>query len=500
MIRAFNVLIVVGIAVAPKCAKGAEIILLEEAGIQVEDVSADGQVVVRSILQTEPQVAFSAWWWTKLDGIEELELPDGESRSSSVRSVSADGTVIAGAVRRPTVAEPWRWSVEDGWETLELPDGRKSGSAGGISADGSMIVGAGGTLWTDGEIDQSFRESLAEVQRFGEASADRRLSAGYISADGSTVAGTFFNEDNSKELFVWTSQDGPETFGEFRADDRFFPRGISANGLVVVGNLTNEAWRWTQDRAFEELGSGIAEDTNHDGSIVVGHTSVERNERALVWDDSNTSHDLRRLLGDEHGLQDLPNRLSRARGISDDGRVIVGYNTDFDGRPIGEGWVVQLDRPIIVTTGVLGDFNGNAELDAGDLDLLAVELQSDRDVSLFDVNLDVVVNFADREFWVGDLANTFMGDTDLDQDVHFDDFLSLSAGFGEEAAWAQGDFDGNGTVEFEDFLMLSGNFGKTFEGGLTAVPEPCGIGLLAFSLLLGMHLHRTQMGVTGLTR
>jgi hypothetical protein len=52
------------------------------------------------------------------------------------------------------------------------------------------------------------------------------------------------------------------------------------------------------------------------------------------------------------------------------------------------------------------------------------------------------------------------GDSDLDGDVDFADFLILAANFGvASAAWQQGDFDGNQMVDFGDFLLLSANFG-----------------------------------------
>lgn len=69
------------------------------------------------------------------------------------------------------------------------------------------------------------------------------------------------------------------------------------------------------------------------------------------------------------------------------------------------------------------------------------------------------------------LANTLIGDTNLDGTVTFSDFLALSAGFGNAGGWAEGDFDGNGQVEFPDFLALSGNFGQTSVAA-ASVPEP----------------------------
>ena len=60
----------------------------------------------------------------------------------------------------------------------------------------------------------------------------------------------------------------------------------------------------------------------------------------------------------------------------------------------------------------------------------------------------------------GDAA--LAGDLDMDGQVNFQDFLTLSNNFGMvDAALADGDVDGNGVVDFEDFLALAANFGQS---------------------------------------
>ena len=67
--------------------------------------------------------------------------------------------------------------------------------------------------------------------------------------------------------------------------------------------------------------------------------------------------------------------------------------------------------------------------------------------------------------------NSLAGDLNGDNSVAFDDFLVLSANFGQETeSYSDGDIDCNGTVAFADFLALSANFGGTIE--TQAVPEP----------------------------
>ena len=86
-------------------------------------------------------------------------------------------------------------------------------------------------------------------------------------------------------------------------------------------------------------------------------------------------------------------------------------------------------------------------------------------------------------FGIDDVSITLAaaGDTNLDGVVTFDDFLALSANFGEAGSWEQGDFDGNGQVDFPDFLALSANFRGA--NAAAAVPEPAGLGLALFGVL-----------------
>ena len=133
--------------------------------------------------------------------------------------------------------------------------------------------------------------------------------------------------------------------------------------------------------------------------------------------------------------------------------------------------------------GILGDFNNDGFLSAVDIDLLSREVLAGTHTAAFDLTNDQMVNELDRSTWVEELANTHFGDADLDGDVAFADFLSLSQHFGALGGWVEGDFDGDGTVAFPDFLQLSGNFGLSGSGPVASVPEPTGLGWLAALLV-----------------
>lgn len=54
------------------------------------------------------------------------------------------------------------------------------------------------------------------------------------------------------------------------------------------------------------------------------------------------------------------------------------------------------------------------------------------------------------------------GDTDLDDDVDFADYLHLQVGYGVGDTWFEGDFNGNGMTDFGDYEKLQVNYGLTF--------------------------------------
>ena len=109
-----------------------------------------------------------------------------------------------------------------------------------------------------------------------------------------------------------------------------------------------------------------------------------------------------------------------------------------------------------------GDFDRSGRPTISDLTLLrtAIGDPSFEDRGRFDLNRDGLLDSADEEAWIADVARTQSGDTDLDGDVDFRDFLTLARNFGAATTnWSDGDFDGNGEVDIADFVALRGNFG-----------------------------------------
>lgn len=150
----------------------------------------------------------------------------------------------------------------------------------------------------------------------------------------------------------------------------------------------------------------------------------------------------------------------------------------------------DLDAPVsgasqtlFILSNLVGDLNGDAIVNAIDIDILSMAIAGDETLDLFDLNNDTTVSGDDLAFLVKDLLDTRSGDANLDGEVDFGDFLLLSRSFGQPGTWADGDFNGNGEVDFPDFLILSSNYGKP-----RSVPVPesdhVNIAFLGWILLL----------------
>lgn len=172
--------------------------------------------------------------------------------------------------------------------------------------------------------------------------------------------------------------------------------------------------------------------------------------------------------------------FSRANLMSADLGDVTFVRPKFDDTLYDQWTVFPAEFDLANSTGLVfvsspvGDFDGDDGLTAADLDLLArrwygVAMYGYAFQPMFDVNRDRTLDIADLRFWVEELKQTNFGDANLDGQVAFADFLSLSTHFGGTGGWAQGDFDGDGQVQFQDFLLLSSNFENA---SATTIPEP----------------------------
>lgn len=153
-----------------------------------------------------------------------------------------------------------------------------------------------------------------------------------------------------------------------------------------------------------------------------------------------------------------------------------------------------------------GDFNGDARIDALDLQMLAAAADAGPYDHRYDLNGDGVVNFlvtpsgvaSDSDYLVRVLLATEYGDVNLDGVIDATDFSTLVGAFGSTTpAWASGNLNGDAVIDATDYSLLVGNFGfSRAADGSTAqaavVPEPAGV--FAGGLLLANLAGRAAAG------
>ena len=200
---------------------------------------------------------------------------NGYPYGSSAADISADGSVVVGTgttfrgvefvlpARRET--EAWRWTQSGGLVRLgDLPGGLIRGSASGVSADGSVVVGYG------------------------------------YSAAGA-------------EAFRWTQGSGMVALGDLPGGSfSSMASAVSADGSVIVGHGSSssgtEAFRWTQNSGMVGLGilpgfiSSRADDVSADGSVIVGWGHSATDTEAFHWDAAHGIRSLREVLVNDFGL------------------------------------------------------------------------------------------------------------------------------------------------------------------------------------------------------
>lgn len=131
-------------------------------------------------------------------------------------------------------------------------------------------------------------------------------------------------------------------------------------------------------------------------------------------------------------------------------------------------WVDPLYRAMAPTS--LLNLDGREGVTLADVDLLSKFIADGSKESLFDLDGSGQVDTRDLDFWVYFTGNK-LGDADLNGEVEFLDFVTLSGNFGDSGTWSDGDFNADGLVDFRDFVILVSD-SKATDASQAAVPEP----------------------------
>ncbi len=457
------------------------------------------------------------------------------------RKVSADGTAAIGQINSITTTDEfvvppaYIWTARDGFETVPAPPELNSISHRflDVSDDGQVFLGRGSIEDGDDTFRRVFLYSLEHGHTFLPAAADSSSEVGLtISGDGETVFGYSVLDDertywswNEANGYVSRTYDGSLGSIKQNLEDGTLvaSRGLvdnagqvlhtvpnpiegrnalvnaaSSDGKIVAGRIPVDeedfhAMRWeVGNDQVEVLGlldypnhtDSVARGVSADGKVIVGVSNgphPELDTRAFVWDQLHGMRELEEVFRDEYGLEVHPWGVGTAEQISDDRRTVVGSIREgrkASGSP-GDMWVAVLDWPL---GSLRSDFDLDDVLDVDDADLLVAAIQETSRDPLYDLDGDEAIGVGDLETLLSRVER-LPGDVDFDGQVDFADFLTLSANFGAAGLWSQGDFDASGEVDFADFLAMSANFGAT-PSTAAIVPEPSGSACWLFAIVL----------------
>lgn len=309
-------------------------------------ISLDGCAIVGA----SDSGAQQAFLWTAQGGMSGLGFLCAENAASSATAVGLDGTASAGA----SCDEAFAWAPGVGMQGLgHWPGTHGPGQAACVSVDGLVVGGSDTNAAGSGE---AFRWTAAEGMTslgFLPNASPAYSNASAMSADGRVIVGYGGSSHGLVEGFRWTAETGMVGLGDLPGGIFYsMAYGISADGDVIVGKSVGTAgglaFRWTQSQGLVSLGdlpggtngSG-ATSVSANGAVIVGYADTGPSVyEAFIWDQAHGIRNLREVLVNEHGLNLAGWTLTRATGISGNGRVIVGYGTNPSGQQ--EGWIARL--------------------------------------------------------------------------------------------------------------------------------------------------------------
>ena len=283
-------------------------------------------------------------------------LPNGGC--SQARSVSADGTSVAGY----NIASASCGSVDheatlwNGTTNINAPETELYA----ISGDGTLMAGWRDVFTASHLVTATTFKLTApntfQAQSLGLISGTSGGSMAFgMSLDGSSVVGssTYSGGGSNRQAFRWRQAGGMVGLDPTHQFTSSQANAANFNGDLVIGQAVNatgtQAFLWTQGTGISTLGDLAGGAVNSQAYAIdgfsysiVGSATTGAGATAFIWDPNNGMRNLQTVLSG-FGADLTGWQLTSARGISSDGMVIVGQGIN----PFGnlEAWRAVLPEP-----------------------------------------------------------------------------------------------------------------------------------------------------------
>lgn len=322
--------------------------LAGDVSSQASAVSADGLVVVGNSQSVSGKA--QAFRWTRLDAMKGLGLLASGSFSKA-HAVSADGSIVVGEGDSQAAASTvFRWNQVNGMVALKALANSTLCVGAGVSGDGNVVIG---TCLTTGSTAFRWTENsgMMALTQFGGGS-NRSSSALAISGDATAVVGA--GHPVLTGAVVWNLAGEAILLGALPGDVSAAATSVSRDGGVVTGfstdaNSHQRVFRWVPGYGMSILGTGaqvfsdlVPSAVSGDGKVIVGWGNSADAEHAWIWDEVYGMRLIKDLLRTDYQTEIAGWALSRATGISDDGRTVVGFGINPTGHT--EGWVLKFQK------------------------------------------------------------------------------------------------------------------------------------------------------------
>jgi uncharacterized membrane protein len=228
--------------------------------------------------------------------------------------------------------------------------GDDSSSAGGITPDGTIIVGSSGShpcVWDAGLIPTALPAPADAVSP----------AAKGISADGSRILGTFSRRVEGRYqpgLLLWTDRQTPQEIPSPVAQPFVMNGALSLDGNVVVGYAVQQqpfqriGFRWTESDGLTPLPDGLTPYAcSADGSTIGGMSAGGTYGLAALLEGDQII-DVNELLV-SLGIDLTGWELTDVKAVSADGMIIAGTGVHHWGPNAidvrSEGWIAVIPGP-----------------------------------------------------------------------------------------------------------------------------------------------------------